>query len=419
MVSKSDNNDLQASQLNISSREEKFLKREKEIEELKSAWEEKVNQASGLTPEEAKKIVLEKVEKELTSYIARRVKEAEEEIKLTAEEKARQILVDEMQHGVTDIVAEYTVSSIKIPSEEIKGKVIGREGRNIRIFERLTGVDVSFEEEGEIRLSSFDSLRREVARRALEKLIRDGRIQPPRIEEVVRQTKEEVEKIVFEAGRELCDEAGVYHLAPDLVSILGRFKFRFSFGQNMIVHTLEETKIGVALAHELKADVEVVRLGCLLHDIGKVVTEKEGSHVQLGVELLKKYGLPEKVINCVAEHHEDKPFSTVESVITWIADAASGSRPGARYEAHEDYVKRMTRIEEIAKSFAGVADVAAYQAGREVLVMVKPEEISDNEAKVLAYKIAQKLEKEADYLGQIKVTVIREVREEVTLPTEG
>jgi ribonuclease Y len=338
---------------------------------------------------------------------------------LTAEEKARQILVDEMQHGVTDIVAEYTVSSIKIPSEEIKGKVIGREGRNIRIFERLTGVDVSFEEEGEIRLSSFDSLRREVARRALEKLIRDGRIQPPRIEEVVRQTKEEVEKIVFEAGRELCDEAGVYHLAPDLVSILGRFKFRFSFGQNMIVHTLEETKIGVALAHELKADVEVVRLGCLLHDIGKVVTEKEGSHVQLGVELLKKYGLPEKVINCVAEHHEDKPFSTVESVITWIADAASGSRPGARYEAHEDYVKRMTRIEEIAKSFAGVADVAAYQAGREVLVMVKPEEISDNEAKVLAYKIAQKLEKEADYLGQIKVTVIREVREEITLPAEG
>ena len=410
MVSKSDNNDLQASQLNISSREEKFLKREKEIEELKSAWEEKVNQASGLTPEEAKKIVLEKVEKELTSYIARRVKEAEEEIKLTAEEKARQILVDEMQHGVTDIVAEYTVSSIKIPSEEIKGKVIGREGRNIRIFERLTGVDVSFEEEGEIRLSSFDSLRREVARRALEKLIRDGRIQPPRIEEVVRQTKEEVEKIVFEAGRELCDEAGVYHLAPDLVSILGRFKFRFSFGQNMIVHTLEETKIGVALAHELKADVEVVRLGCLLHDIGKVVTEKEGSHVQLGVELLKKYGLPEKVINCVAEHHEDKPFSTVESVITWIADAASGSRPGARYEAHEDYVKRMTRIEEIAKSFAGVADVAAYKAGREVLVIVKPDEISYNEAKVFAYKIAQKLEREADYLGQIKVTVIREVR---------
>ena len=193
MVSKLDNNDLQASQLNLSSREERLLKREKEIEELKSTWEEKVNQASGLTQEEAKKIVLEKVEKELTSYIARRVKEAEEEIKLTAEEKARQILVDEMQHGVTDIVAEYTVSSIKIPSEEIKGKVIGCEGRNIRIFERLTGVDVSFEEEGEIRLSSFDSLRREVARRALEKLIRDGRIQPPRIEEVVRQTKEEVE----------------------------------------------------------------------------------------------------------------------------------------------------------------------------------------------------------------------------------
>lgn len=419
MLSKLNNNDLSSSQIKLSRQKEEFLEREKEIEKLKSLWEEKVNQASGLTQEEAKKIVLEKVEKELTSYISRRIKEAEEEIKLTAEEKARQILVDEMQHGVTDIVAEYTVSSIKIPSEEIKGKVIGREGRNIRIFERLTGVDVSFEEEGEIRLSSFDSLRREVARRSLEKLIRDGRIQPPRIEEVVRQTKEEVEKIIFEAGKELCDEAGVYHLPPDLVSILGRFKFRFSFGQNMIVHTLEETKIGVALAHELKAEIEVVRLGCLLHDVGKVITEKEGSHVQLGVELLKKYDLPEEVVNCVAEHHEDKPFSSVESAIVWIADAASGSRPGARYEAHEDYVKRMTRIEEIAKSFSGVADVAAYQAGREVLVMVKPEEISDNEAKVLAYKIAQKLEKEADYLGQIKITVIREVREEVTLPAEG
>ncbi len=419
MLSKLNNNDLSSSQIKLSRQKEEFLEREKEIEKLKSLWEEKVNQASGLTQEEAKKIVLEKVEKELTSYISRRIKEAEEEIKLTAEEKARQILVDEMQHGVTDIVAEYTVSSIKIPSEEIKGKVIGREGRNIRIFERLTGVDVSFEEEGEIRLSSFDSLRREVARRSLEKLIRDGRIQPPRIEEVVRQTKEEVEKIIFEAGKELCDEAGVYHLPSDLVSILGRFKFRFSFGQNMIVHTLEETKIGVALAHELKAEIEVVRLGCLLHDVGKVITEKEGSHVQLGVELLKKYDLPEEVVSCVAEHHEDKPFSSVESAIVWIADAASGSRPGARYEAHEDYVKRMTRIEEIAKSFSGVADVAAYQAGREVLVMVKPEEISDNEAKVLAYKIAQKLEKEADYLGQIKITVIREVREEVTLPAEG
>ena len=274
------------------------------------------------------------------------------------------------------------------------------------------------EEEGEIRLSSFDSIRREIAKRALEKLIRDGRIQPSRIEEVVLETRKEVERVILEEGKQLCQKVDVYSLPGDLVQILGRFKYRFSFGQNMIVHTLEETKIGIAIAQELKADVSTVRLGCLLHDIGKVVTNREGSHVQLGVELLKKYNLPEAVINCVAEHHEDKPFSSVESTIVWIADAISGSRPGARYEAHEDYLKRMTNIEEIAQSFPGVTDVAAYQAGREVRVIVQPEEVSDSQAKVLAHQIAQKLNEEAKWAGQIKVTVIREVRGEATAPVE-
>ena len=399
-------------------REEKKIEKEKQsLEEQKRIWEEKIAGVAGLTRDEAKKIVLKQVEKDLTEEIAKRITQAEEEIKITAEQKTREILVEAMRHGVTDVVAEYTVSSIKAPSEDIKGKIIGRKGRNIRAFERATGVEVDLEEEGEIRLSSFDSIRREIAKRALEKLIRDGRIQPSRIEEVVLETRKEVERIILEEGKQLCRKVDVYNLPGGLVQILGRFKYRFSFGQNMIVHTLEETKIGVAIAQELKADVNTVRLGCLLHDIGKVVAGKEGSHVQLGVELLKKYNLPEAVINCVAEHHEDRPFSSVESTIVWIADAISGSRPGARYEAHEDYLKRMTNIEEIAQSFSGVTDVAAYQAGREVRVIVQPEEVSDNQAKVLAHQIAQKLNEEAKWAGQIKVTVIREVRGEATAPT--
>ncbi len=315
-----------------------------------------------------------------------------------------------MKHGAVDITAEYTVSTIRLPDEEMKGRIIGKEGRNIRALEVATGVEIELDESLDIRLSSFDPVRREVARRAIEKLIKDGRIQPQRIEEVVAKTKQEVDRILYEEGEKLCHAVKVYNLHPDLIKLLGRYKFRFSYGQNMITHTLEETKIGVAIANELKADTAVVRLACLLHDIGKVVTEEEGSHVQLGVDLLKKYRIPEKVINCVAEHHEDRPFSSIESAIVWIADAISGSRPGARYEAVEDYIKRMTQIEEIAKSFPGVAEVAAYQAGREVRVIVEPEKISDAELTVLVDKITQKLEEEAKWAGQIKVTAIREIR---------
>lgn len=398
-------------------KEEKKIESErKAVEEQKEKWKQRITEAAGLTRDEAKKIVLKDVEKDLSEEIAERISRAEEEIKITAEERARRILVEAMRHGVTDIVAEYTVSSVQVPSEDIKGKIIGRKGRNIRALERATGVEVDLEEEGEIRLSSFDPIRREIAKKALERLIRDGRIQPSRIEEVVLETKKEIERIILEEGKLLCQKVNVYNLPSDLVKVLGRFKYRFSFGQNMVIHTLEVTKIGVAIAQELKADVETVRLGCLLHDIGKVITGKEGSHVQLGVELLKKYNLPEAVINCVAEHHEDKPFSSVESVIVWIADAISGSRPGARYEAHEDYMKRMTNIENVAHSFPGVADVAAYQAGREVRVIVQPEEVSDSQAKVLAHQIARKLDEEAKWAGQIRVTVIREVRGEATAP---
>jgi len=292
----------------------------------------------------------------------------------------------------------------------MKGRIIGKEGRNIRSLEVATGVEVELDEGLDIRLSSFDPVRREVAKRSLEKLIKDGRIQPQRIEEIVDKTKQEIDHVLLEEGEKLCHSVKVYNLHPDLVKLLGRYKFRFSYGQNMIVHTLEETQVGVAIANDLRADVAIVRLACLLHDIGKIITEEEGTHIQLGVDLLRKYRIPEKVIACVAEHHEDKPFSSIESAIVWVADAISGSRPGARYEPHEDYVKRMTNIEEVAKSFPGVVEVAAYQAGREVRVIVEPEKVSDAEMTILVDKIVKKLEEEAKWAGQIKVTAIRETR---------
>jgi len=292
----------------------------------------------------------------------------------------------------------------------MKGRIIGREGRNIRTFERATGVEIELDETNDIHLSSFDPIRREIARRSLEKLIHDRRIQPARIGEIIEQTKLELDKILYEEGEKLCHAVGVYRLQPDLIKLLGRYKFRFSYGQNMIVHTLEETKIGIQLAYELKANVNIVRLGCLMHDIGKIITEEEGTHVQLGVGLAKKYQLPPEVIACIAEHHEDVPFSTVESRITWIADAASGSRPGARYEPHEEYVKRMEDIEKIVRGFTEVQETFAYQAGRYVMVMVKPELVPDDQLTVLTHKIATKLEEEASYAGQIKVTCIRETQ---------
>jgi len=263
---------------------------------------------------------------------------------------------------------------------------------------------------GEVRLSSFDPVRREVARQALLHLVRDGRIQPARIEEYVKKAQQEIERVMFEEGRQLCHTLGVYNLPRELIVMLGRFKFRTSYGQNMIAHTLEETKIGVALAQELKANVDTVRLGCLLHDIGKVVSDEEGSHVELGVRLLKKYRIPQAVIDCVEQHHEDKAFTSAEAVIVYIADAISGARPGARYENYEEYVKRLSKLEEIAKSFAGVDNAFALQAGREVRVLIDPKKISDEEALKMASDIKERIKKEMTYPGTVTVTVIRELR---------
>ncbi len=392
----------------LDQRQEKLDRELAEIEGVKKREIAKLEKIAKLTREEAKNLLLEATEKHLAEDIARKIKEAEEEVEETVEDKAKELLVEAMQHGATDYVAEYTVSSVQLPSEELKGRIIGREGRNIRAFEQATGVEIELGDANDIIISSFDPVRREIAKRALQSLVRDRRIQPARIKEVVEQTKKSVEKIIVEEGKKLCHSLKVYRLHPDLIKLLGRFKFRFSYGQNMIAHTLEETKIGVQIAYDVGADVNVVRLGCLLHDIGKIVIEEEGTHVQLGVNLAKKYRLPKEVIACIAEHHEDKPFSSAESRIVWIADAISGSRPGARYEAHEEYVKRMEEIEEIANKSKGVKEAFAYQAGRDVRVMVKPEEVTDEELVVLANKIAKELEEKITYAGQIKVTCIRE-----------
>ncbi len=397
-------------ELLVSQKDSELSKRLAKIARTETQLEEKLAAASHITIQEAKVELLAQVEKSLSDEVAKKIRQAEEQTKANAGSVARDILVDAMLHGATEYTAEYTVSVVRIPDDEAKGRIIGREGRNIRAFEQVTGVEIEMDETNDLRLSSFDSVRREIARLSLEKLIKDSRIQPGRIEEIVKQTQTQMDTILLEEGKRICGFCGVYNLPPDLVKMIGRYKFRFSYGQNLGLHTIEETKIGVAIAQELKGDIDSVRLGCLLHDIGKVVTEEEGTHVQLGVEVLKKFGLPEIVINAVAEHHEDKPFSSIVSRIVWVADAISGSRPGARYEPHGEYVKRMGQIEEIAKSYSGVETAYAFQAGRDVRVLVKPEEISDSELTVLVHKIAQHLERDTQYAGQIKVTGIRELR---------
>jgi ribonuclease Y len=363
-----------------------------------------------MTSDEARRALLDEVQKDLTGEIAKKIRQAEERIKEDAFENAKEILADAMKHGATSYVAEYTVSSVTVPNEDTKGRIIGAGGRNIRAFEKEAGVEIEIDEGNEIRVSSFDAIRREIAKRSLEILIKDARIQPSRIEEVIRQVKTQMEDVLLEEGKKITHDCGVFNLPLDLVKLIGRYKFRTSYGQNLGIHTIEETKIGVAIANEIGANIDTVRLGCLLHDIGKVVSEEEGTHVEVGVNTLKRFSLPKEVVACVAEHHEDKPFSSLESVIVWIADAISGSRPGARYEPHEDYAKRMGKIEEVAGSFSGVEVAYAFQAGRDVRVIVKPDEVDDDKLTILAHDIAKKLEKEAEYAGQIKVTVIREVR---------
>lgn len=403
--------ELQSERKRLESEKARLEIDKKELAEKRDEILAKLEKVARLTQSEAKELILKGWEEKLKAEIAQKIRASEDEVKSKADEKAKDILVDAIRYGAVDYVAEYTLSTVALPNEDFKGRIIGKEGRNIRSFELATGVDVDLEEEGIIKFSSFDAIKREIAKVSMERLIKDGRIQPGRIEEIVAKTREEIDKLIFKAGEELCYKVGAHDVPHDLVKLLGRFKYRYSYGQNMILHTLEETKIGIALAYELKADVNVVRLGCLLHDIGKVITDKEGSHVQLGVDVIKKHQLPQAVIDCVASHHEDVPFNSVEAIIVYIADAVSGGRPGARHEDFEAYLKRITTIEEVAKKRPGVSEVYALQAGRELRVIVKPEEVTDDQATIMAEKIREEInEKFPTFPGQVKITVIREFR---------
>lgn len=395
----------------ISKMEVETSKSKSETEVLKKKLIEKLEDVAGMTRDEAKEQILKAVEKKSVKEIAQKIKAAEETAREEADDKAKDILIEAMKHGATDYVAEYSVSTVEIPSDDIKGRLIGKEGRNIRAFERATGVDLDLDDSpGAVRLSSFDSVRREIAKQALKRLIADGRIQPSRIEEYVERSKQEIEKVMFEEGKKLCHAVGAFNVPHDLMAYLGRFKFRSSYGQNMVAHTLEETKIGIALAKETGADVDTVRLGCLFHDIGKVITDEEGSHVELGVKLLKKYEMPPAAIDCVAQHHEDTAFTSNEAVLVYIADAISGARPGARYENYDEYVKRLETMENIAKDFKGVTETYAIQAGRELRVLVNHQDLTDDETVVLAEKIRDRIKNEMTYPGTVTVNVIREVR---------
>ncbi len=413
----------------LTSKEQYLIQKEKNIdkqtEEVKAKMDQvdslyrkqldKLEQISGIDVDKAKQLILNATEKKMADWIAKKIQEARDAIAQKEEEITKEIVLDSIRHGITDYVAEYTVSTITLADEKIKGKIIGREGRNIRAFEKATGVELELDESNDIRISSFDSTRREIARLALEKLIKDGRIQPLKIEQLVAQTKQEMDKILMAEGKRICQEVGVYNLPIDLIKYIGKYKFRYSYGQNLAKHTIEAVKIAVSIANELHADVNTVRLGALLHDVGKVVTDQEGTHIDLGIDLLRQFKISPAVIDCVAEHHEDKEFSSAESVIVYLGDAASGARPGARYEVHEEYIKRMKNIEEAAKGFPGVISVAAYQAGREVMVIVEPSQVSDSEAQVLSQNIAEKLDEEAKWAGQIRVTVVRELRTSSTV----
>ncbi len=403
----------------VEAKEEQVNKRLKEVTKSKEDIEQTIKQQieqlekiSGMTSDEAKEILLEKVEQETRREMAVYVREIEAKAKDEADRKSREIISNAIQKYAADHVAENTVSVVSLPSDEMKGRIIGREGRNIRALETATGIDLIIDDTPEaVILSGFDPIRREIARIALEKLIIDGRIHPARIEEMVKKAKKEVEKEIHEAGEQAAFETGIHNLHPEIIKLLGRLKYRTSYGQNVLKHSLEVAHLAAVMAAELGANVKLAKRGGLLHDIGKAVDhEVEGPHIQIGADLARKYRENNDVVHCIQAHHGDIEPETVEAVLVQSADAISAARPGARRETLENYIKRLEALEEIANSFSGVEKCYAIQAGREVRILVKPEDVDDAGMHLMAKDIVKKIEKDLDYPGQIKVNVIRETR---------
>jgi ribonuclease Y len=394
-------------------RREKFVvERETELEKLAAEERRRLESLAGLSQEQAKAELIQRMEAQAEADAANRLREIRESAKRDAEREAKKIVALAVQRIASEHTSEISVSAVALPSDEMKGRIIGREGRNIRAFELATGVDVVIDDTPDtVVVSCFDPVRREIARLALEKLVADGRIHPGRIEEVVAKSKKEVEALIIELGERAAYETGIHGLHPEMIKLIGRMKYRTSYGQNILDHSKEVAHLAGIMAAELKLDVTMAKRGALLHDVGKVLThEHEGTHVQLGVEVATKYGENPMIVNCIAAHHDDVPHESEVSVLVQAADAISGSRPGARREAFETYVKRLEGIEKIASSYRGVDKVYAIQAGREVRVLVTPEDVDDARMSSLSDEIARRIEAELQYPGQIKVVVIRETR---------
>ena len=404
--------DFEKQQKDLENKYKEFEERSQQLDDIIDEQKQELQRISELTKEEAKEQLLQELDKELTAEKAILIRKADEKVKEEASKNAKDILGLAIQRCAADHTADTTVSVVSLPNDDMKGRIIGREGRNIKTLETLTGIDLIIDDTPEaVIISGFDPLRREVARIALEKLIEDGRIHPAKIEEMVEKAKEEVQAIIKEEGERACLETGVNNLNPDLVMILGKLKYRTSYGQNVLNHSIEVSNLARLMADELGINSKLAKRAGLLHDIGKALDhDMEGTHVEIGVNLLKKYKEKDLVINAVAAHHGDVEPTSIEAVLVQAADAISASRPGARRESFEAYVKRLQDLEAIANSFEGVDKSFAIQAGREVRLVVKPEKISDDAMTVLAREVAQKVENEMEYPGQIKVNVIRETR---------